>query len=229
MTAIYRDVMSTLVRVLAADNIDNTTKQNWQKLIDAELSTSGFKSILSGREKFDFDCCLYALLHRELKAEHWDLLVAKYSTHKANKVAAIGRLTTRVQTPAPHLFLYKAVTAWAIPKMKGVQTTAKAGMEVVSRSAKHEEDLKAWGKTVKAKGKKEFTSKREDYVKRSTDMIVLPPEFYDVNTWDLEARPEPTRRRWRNGIYKSLQAIEEAALIHVTEIFDKEEIFGQAA
>ena len=27
---IYKDVMSTLVRVLAADNIDNSTKQSWQ-------------------------------------------------------------------------------------------------------------------------------------------------------------------------------------------------------
>lgn len=229
MTAIYRDVMSTLVRVLAADNIDNTTKQNWQKLIDAELSTSGFKSVLSGREKFDFDCALYALLHRELKKEHWDLLVAKYSTHKANKVAAIGRTVPRISSSASRLFVYKAVTAWFIPKLKGVQVTVNAGTEVVSRSAKHEEDLKAWGRTVKAKGKKEFTAKREDYVKRSTDMIVLPAEFYDMNSWDSEARPESTRRRWRNGIYNSLDAIEEAALIHVTEIFDREELFGKVA
>ena len=39
--AIYKDVMGTLVRVLAADNIDNSTKQSWQKLIDAELRSGG--------------------------------------------------------------------------------------------------------------------------------------------------------------------------------------------
>jgi hypothetical protein len=60
-------------------------------------------------------------------------------------------------------------------------------------------------------------------------MIVLPAEFYDMNTWDSEARPESTRRRWRNGICNSLGAIEEAALTHVTEIFEREDLFGQAA
>lgn len=208
MTAIYRDVMSTLVRVLAADNIDNTTKQNWQKLIDAELSTSGFKSVLSGREKFDFDCALYALLHRELKKEHWDLLVAKYSTHKANKVAAIGRTVPRISSSASRLFVYKAVTAWFIPKLKGIQVQAATG---------------------DAKTQKLKQANQAQYVKRSTDMIVLPAEFYDMNSWDSEARPESTRRRWRNGIYNSLDAIEEAALIHVTEIFDREELFGKVA
>jgi len=184
----YKDVMSTLVRVLAADNIDNSTKQSWQKLIDAEIRKGGNGSSLSPRDKFDYDCCLYALLHRQLDPAQWDVLVAKYSTHKANKVAAIGRLVARMVSPAPQLFVYKALTAWAIPKMKGVQT-----------------------------------------VKRSTDMIVLPAEFYDMNTWDTEGKPESTRRRWRTGIAKRLESLEEAAVVHATEIFDKEEIFIDAA
>ena len=186
--AIYKDVMSTLVRVLAADNIDNSTKQSWQKLIDAELRSGGQGAGISVRDKFDYDCCLYALLHRELAPAQWDVLVAKYSTHKANKVAAIGRLVPRIMSPAPQLFIYKAVTAWAIPKLRGVQDR-----------------------------------------KRSTDMIVLPAEFYDMNTWDLEASPERTRRDWRAGITKRLEALEEAAVIHATEIFDAEEIFIDAA
>lgn len=186
--AMYKDVMSTLVRVLAADNIDNSTKQAWQKLIDADLRQGGNGSSLSPRDKFDYDCCLYALLHRQLDPAQWDVLVAKYSTHKANKVAAIGRLVARMASPAPQLFVYKALTAWAIPKMKGVQT-----------------------------------------VKRSTDMIVLPAEFYDMNTWDTEGKPESTRRRWRTGIAKRLESLEEAAVVHATEIFDKEEIFIDAA
>ena len=185
---IYKDVMGTLVRVLAADNIDNSTKQSWQKLIDAELRSGGQGAGISVRDKFDYDCCLYALLHRELAPAQWDVLVAKYSTHKANKVAAIGRLINRISSPAPQLFIYKAVTAWAIPKLKGVQSG-----------------------------------------KRSTDMIVLPAEFYDMNTWDLEASPERTRRDWRAGIGKRLEALEEGAVIHATEIFDVEEIFIDAA
>ncbi|SFW54008.1 hypothetical protein SAMN03159376_02069 [Pseudomonas sp. NFACC09-4] len=185
---IYKDVMSTLVRVLAADNIDNSTKQSWQKLIEADIQKGCNGSSLSPRDKFDYDCCLYALLHRQLDPAQWDVLVAKYSTHKANKVAAIGRLVARMVSPAPQLFVYKALTAWAIPKMKGVQT-----------------------------------------VKRSTDMIVLPGEFYDMNTWDTEGKPESTRRRWRTGIAKRLESLEEAAVVHATEIFEKEEIFIDAA
>lgn len=186
--AMYKDVMGTLVRVLAADNIDNSTKQSWQKLIDADLRQGGTGSTLSVRDKFDYDCCLYALLHRQLEPSQWDVLVAKYSTHKGNKVNAIGRLVARMVSPAPHLFIYKALTAWAIPKLKGVQNA-----------------------------------------KRSTDMIVLPAEFYDMNTWDPDGKPEPTRRRWRTGIAKRLESLEEAAVIHATEIFDREQIFIDAA
>ena len=185
---IYKDVMGALVRVLAADNIDNSTKQSWQKLIDAELRSGGQGAGISVRDKFDYDCCLYALLHRELAPAQWDVLVAKYSTHKANKVGAIGRLVTRIISPAPQLFTYKAVTAWAIPKLRGVQDR-----------------------------------------KRSTDMIVLPAEFYDMNTWDLAGKPESTRRRWKTGIAKRLETLEEAAVIEATEIFDLEQIFIDAA
>jgi hypothetical protein len=60
-------------------------------------------------------------------------------------------------------------------------------------------------------------------------MIVLPAEFYDMNTWDPEASPERTRRDWRAGIGKRLEALEEGAIIHATEIFDVEEIFIDAA
>lgn len=184
----YKDVMGTLVRVLAADNIDNSTKQSWQKLIDADLRQGGNGSTLSPRDKFDYDCCLYALLHRQLEPAKWDVLVAKYSTHKANKVAAIGRLVSRISSPAPQLFIYKALTAWAIPKLKGIQSD-----------------------------------------KRSTDMIVLPAEFYDMNSWDVDGKPESTRRRWKTGIAKRLESLEEAAVVHATEIFDREQIFIDAA
>ena len=227
--AIYKDVMGTLVRVLAADNIDNSTKQSWQKLIDAELRSGGQGAGISVRDKFDYDCCLYALLHRELAPAQWDVLVAKYSTHKANKVGAIGRLISRVYTPAPQLFVYKAVTAWAIPKMKGVQVAARTGREVVSRSLRDDLEHAAVGKMIASGRTMEVTVGRDQYIKRSTDMIVLPAEFYDMNTWDTEGKPESTRRRWKTGIAKCLERLEEAAVIHATEIFDREEIFIDAA
>lgn len=182
--AIYRSVMSAIVRVLAADNIDNSTKQSWQKLIDSGPKTGGFRALISARDQFDYDCCLHALLHRELTAAHWDILVGRYSTIKGNRVGAISRTIPRIISPAPALFIYKATTVRFIPKMKGKQG------------------------------------------KRSTDVAILPDEFYDINTWDVEARPDSTRGRWRLGIHKRLDAMEEGAVIHVTEILDREQLLG---
>jgi hypothetical protein len=226
---IYKDVMGTLVRVLAADNIDNSTKQSWQKLIDADVRQGGTGSSISVRDKFDYDCCLHALLHRDLAPAQWDVLVAKYSTHKANKVAAIGRLISRISSPAPQLFIYKAVTAWAIPKLKGMQVTPRGGREVVSRGLRDELEFAAAGKMISSKWTVEVKVERDQYVKRSTDMIVLAAEFYDMNTWDLEGKPESTRRRWKTGIARCLERLEEQAVVHATEIFDREEIFIDAA
>lgn len=179
---IYKDVMSTLVRVLAADNMDNSAKQSWQKLIDSGPRNCGFRALLSARDQFDYDCCLHALLHRELSPAHWDLLVGRYSTSKRNRVGAISRSIPRISSPAPALFIYKATTVWFIPKMKGKQG------------------------------------------KRSTDVVILPDEFYDLNSWDVEARPDSTRGRWRLAIHRCLAEMEEAALVHVTEILDREQL-----
>lgn len=180
--AVYQGVMAAIVRVLAADSTSNATRQSWQKLIDSGPRTGGFRALLSARDQFDYDCILHALLHRVLSPAHWDVLVGRYSTHKANRVSAIARTIPRISSPAPALFIYKATTVWFIPKMKGKQG------------------------------------------KRSTDVAVLPDEFYDVNTWDTEARPDSTRSRWRRGIHKCLEALEEGAVIHVTEILEREQL-----
>ncbi|GFM89306.1 hypothetical protein PSCICO_47050 [Pseudomonas cichorii] len=180
--AIYQSVMSAIVRVLAADNIDNSAKQSWQKLIDSKGANGSYRTLLSARDQFDYDCCLHALLHRELSAAHWNLLVGKFSTSTGNRVGSIGRTIPRISSPAPSLFIYKATTVWFIPKMKGKQG------------------------------------------KRSTDIAILPDEFYDMNTWDVDARPDSTRTRWRRGIHKCLEALEEAAVIHVTEILEREQL-----
>lgn len=66
--------------------------------------------------------------------------------------------------------------------------------------------------------------------RRSTDMIVLPAEFYDMSNWENEGRPEQTRRRWRGGIRKSLDALVEEGLIRAGEILQEEGlIIGAAA
>lgn len=118
MTGVYRDVMPAIVRVLAADAIDNTAKQSWQRLIDRKVD-GGFRALLSAQDQFEFDCILHALLHRELSPAEWDVLHARYSTHFDRRGQAIERLASRVHSPAPSRFLERAVATWAIPDDEG--------------------------------------------------------------------------------------------------------------
>lgn len=183
---IYTSTLAAVVSALAAEAIDNTSKQAWQKLyrpgyadggsLESLMRSSGEKGIT----RMDADCWVYARLHSQLIPRHWNALMAKYSTHKAKKVQAIAALVPLIASPAPGLFVQKAVTAWAIPPMKGVEG------------------------------------------KRSTDMIVLPAQFYDMNGWDLEANHERTRRRWRKGVSDVLEEMVGEALREAERILDAE-------
>ncbi len=115
---IYRNVLSAVVSVLAAECIDNTSKQAWQRLAGDDVRPAG--GGVSADDRALLDCWAHARLHAQLSPRHWNVLVAKYSTHKGRKVQAAGKLTAMVVTPAPRLFLSYAVYAWAIPKLKGV-------------------------------------------------------------------------------------------------------------
>jgi hypothetical protein len=168
---IYTSILSAIVSALAAEAIDNTSKQAWQELYQPGFEDSQDFATLSrsfnagSLSRMDVDCWVFARLHSQLKVRHWDVLVAKYSTHRASKVRSISRLHPLIASHAPKLFVVSAVAAWAIPKLKGADG------------------------------------------KRSSDMIVLPSEFYDVNRWDPEARPERTRRRWKKGIEDALEVL----------------------
>lgn len=217
----YTSVLAAVVSALSAEAIDNTSKQAWQKLYSphnegmADLSSlaQGHSGDLS---RVDVECWVFARLHSQLIPRHWDALVAKFSTHKARKVEAIGKLVPLVATPAPQLFRYKAVTAWAIPPVKGLQ--ARSGQEVASRSAKELAEFQALDREVRkhlsgsGNGVGDTQARRDQYVKRSTDMIVLPAQFYDMTTWDNDGRPEPTKRRWRGNIVKVLDEMVSEAL-----------------
>lgn len=190
---IYSSVLSAVVSALAAEAIDNTSKQAWQKLYQPghddghDLATLS-RSVESGSlTRMDADCWVFARLHSQLKPRHWDALVAKYSTHRARKVQSIGRLHPLIASHAPKLFVVSAVTAWAVPKLKGAEG------------------------------------------KRSTDMIVLPSEFYDVNRWDPEARPERTRRRWKKGIEDALDDMVSEALAEAGKLLEYEGLTLQMA
>ncbi|MGE8122558.1 hypothetical protein [Pseudomonas fulva] len=183
---IYSSVLAAVVSALAAEAIDNTSKQAWQKLYEpgsedghdmATLSRSVERGEIS---RMDADCWVFARLHSQLKSRHWDVLVARFSTHKGRKVQSISRLIPIVASHAPKLFITSAVTAWAIPRMRGAEG------------------------------------------KRSSDMIVLPAQFYDINRWDPEARSERTRRRWKKGIENALEEMVGEALAAVSVLLDHE-------
>lgn len=226
----YQSVLAAVVRALAAETMSGVGGGDFEP----KVQSSKLKGEITGKDAAMLvDCWVHARLHSKLIPRHWNALTARFSTHKAKKVDAIGKLVPLIATQAPNLFRYKAVTAWAIPPVKGVQ--AQSGHEVASRAARERAEFDslyagvvqrlAGGEMPEDAGQ----ARRQQYVKRSTDMIVLPAEFYDMNTWDMEGKPESTRRRWKTGIAKRLESLEEAAVIHATEIFDREEIFIDAA
>ena len=92
-----------------------------------------------------------------------------------------------VASPAPRLFVMKAVTAWAIPQLRGVDG------------------------------------------KRSTDMIILPSEFYDLNSWDMDGRPESTRREWRRKVNGVLDDMCKEAIAAAEEILSAEGVLLEIA
>lgn len=225
---IYTGVLAAIVSALAAETIDNTSKQAWQKLYrpgyqdGLDLATLFRSASGEGISRTDADCWVFARLHSQLKPRHWAALVAKYSTHKARKIEAICKLWPLIASPAPVLFVQKAVTAWAIPPMRGME--ARSGREVVSRSARDGARYRALADTYDKNGLMGMSDQcdREAYVKRSTDMIVLDKRFYDMNSWDPDGRPESTRREWRRNIQKVLDEMVEEAIAAAGEILERE-------
>jgi hypothetical protein len=183
--SIYVSTLSAVVSALASDCIDNTSKQAWQKLYRPgyqdgfDLATLA-RSRAGDLTRMDVDCWVYARLHSQLKPRHWNALVAKYSTHKGKKVQAISALCPIIASPAPRLFITKAVTAWAIPPLKGVTG------------------------------------------KRSSDMIVLGSEFYDVSNWDSQGLNRTTYWRWKSNIEAVLNDMISGAMGETEEILRAE-------
>ncbi|WP_085599750.1 MULTISPECIES: hypothetical protein [unclassified Pseudomonas] len=229
---IYPGVLSAVVSALAAEAIDNTSKQAWQKLYNsAEEEEGGDLATLvrsRGAETIDriqVDCWVSARLHSALEQKHWDALVAKYSTHKGRKVKAISALQALINTPAPKLFLFKATTAWAIPQLKGarpkVATSVSVDIPLDAPEWRREAVVKAALAAGQAKAKKDES--------RSADMIVLKDSFYDMNTWDNDGTPESTRRRWRQDIGKAADVLVDEALAHAADILEAEGLLIERA
>lgn len=159
------------------------------------------------------DCWVHARLHSELIPRHWHVLMARYSTHGARKVQAISAIAPLVASHAPKLFIYKAVTAWAIPPLAGAKVKRRVhDSGVASRRAKADAEFAARVKGANSKGGEYAPPERDEYVVSAPDLILLPDHFYDINTWDPDANHERTRSRWRKGIKDTLEEMVEEAL-----------------
>ena len=229
---IYPGVLSAVVSALAAEAIDNTSKQAWQKLYNSADEDEGgdLATLVRSRgadsiDRTQVDCWVSARLHSALEQKHWDALVAKYSTHKGRKVQAIAALQTQINTPAPKLFLFKASTAWAIPQLKGarpkVATSVSVEIPIDAPEWRREAVVKAALAAGQAKVKRDSS--------RSADMIVLKDSFYDMNTWDNDGTPESTRRRWRQDIGKAADDLVNEALAHAADILGGEGLLIEQA
>ena len=229
---IYPSVLNAVVSALAAEAIDNTSKQAWQKLYNSADEEEGgdLATLVRSRDadtidRTQVDCWVSARLHSALEQKHWDALVAKYSTHKGRKVQAIAALQTQINTPAPKLFLFKASTAWAIPQLKGarpkVATSVSVEIPIDAPEWRREAVVKAALAAGQAKVKRDTS--------RSADMIVLKDSFYDMNTWDNDGTPESTRRRWRQDIGKAADELVNEALAHAADILGGEGLLIEQA
>lgn len=219
----YQSVLAAVVRALAAETMSGVGGGDFEPKVQA----SKLKGEITGKDAAMLvDCWVHARLHSKLIPRHWNALTARFSTHKAKKVDAIGRLVPLIATQAPNLFRYKAVTAWAIPPVKGVQ--AQSGHEVASRAERERAEFDslhagvvqrlAGGEMPEDAGQ----ARREQYVKRSTDMIVLPAEFYDINTWDGQGLNRTTYWRWKKAIEKVLDEMVAEALVASGKILQEE-------
>lgn len=229
---IYPSVLNAVVSALAAEAIDNTSKQAWQKLYNSADEEEGgdLATLVRSRgadtiDRTQVDCWVSARLHSALEQNHWDALVAKYSTHKARKVQAIAALQTLINTPAPKLFLFKATTAWAIPQLKGARPKVATSVSVEIPIDAPEWRREAVVKAALAAGQAKV--KRDSF--RSADMIVLKDSFYDMNTWDNDGTPESTRRRWRQDIGRAADDLVNEALAHAADILGGEGLLIEQA
>lgn len=115
---IYRNVVAAVVRALAAETINSSGGCDFEPKVQAAKQRG---EIVGKEAAFLMDCMVFSRLHKNLSAEHWRALVAKYSTHIDRKHAAITEITRAFRSPAPERFRHCAIVTWAMPRLAGVQ------------------------------------------------------------------------------------------------------------
>ncbi|WP_404487573.1 hypothetical protein ABWL43_10160 [Pseudomonas sp. HT11] len=121
----YRNVVSAVVRALAAETISSAGGCDFEPKVQCAKQ----KGEIVGKEAaFLQDCWVFGRLHKALTPAHWRALVAKYSTHQERKHGAILELLNSVKTPAPKRFRECAVLTWAIPQVAGAEGKRSAAV-----------------------------------------------------------------------------------------------------
>ncbi|MGF6154010.1 hypothetical protein [Pseudomonas fluorescens] len=218
----YRNVVSAVVRALAAETINSAGGCDFEPRVQCAKQ----KGEIVGKEAALLqDCIVHKLLHAVLNQRHWFALTAKFSTHKGRKVEATGRLVAIVTSPAPALFTRKAVTAWAIPQIKGIRREP-----VKAKVPQFDEDVPAWRiEAAKAAIERANAKEAQKANSRSSDMIVLADSNYDMNTWDNQGMTERTYQLWNKAIKKALESLVDDALVEAQLILETAGVLGEEA
>lgn len=171
------------------------------------------------------DCIVHKLLHKVLSPRHWMALTAKFSTHNGRKIEATGRLVAIVTSPAPALFTRKAVTAWAIPQIKGVRRDP-----VKVKAPQFDEDVPAWRvEAAKAAVDRANASSAKRGTSQLDGAIVLADSNYDINIWDNQGKTERTYQLWNKAIKKALESLVDDALVEAQIVLEQAGVLGEEA
>src|SRR3546814_126882 len=106
----YRNVVSAVVRALAAETINSAGGVDFEPKVQAARVPG---AICGKEEDMLTDCWVHGRLHKALPVGLWLALVAKYSTHLERKHDAMMALAGSVKSPAPGRFIQCAVATWA--------------------------------------------------------------------------------------------------------------------
>lgn len=114
---IYRDAQHCIARAMSIEANDCTAKAGWQMKYRPgypELPAAGCG--LTPEERLAQDSMARSLLYRYLPEREWHALVARYSINDREVAESVRWLVPFMQSPAHRLFVFKAVTAWAVPR-----------------------------------------------------------------------------------------------------------------
>ncbi|QQX60925.1 hypothetical protein [Pseudomonas chlororaphis] len=225
---IYHNVISAVVRALAAETINSAGGCDFEPKVQAAKQ----KGEISGKDAALLaDCIVHKLLHAQLSPRHWNTLVAKYSTHRGRKIDSIGRLVSAVQSPAPLRFTQQAVLVWAVPRQsKGIQRKV---IEVKAPKPRENEADGQWDWRNQAAAEAAARANRHARAvaeRKPGDMIVLADSNYDMTNWDSQGLTERTYQRWSKTIRGNLETMVDEALVEAQQMLEAVGVLsGEAA